>query len=98
MEKKVVQPACPITQVATLLSDTWTMLIMHALMAGPKRFCDLEVSLQHISTRTLTNKLKRLTAEGLVYKGEDGLYQATKKGTGLQLIEKAMVAYSKRYL
>jgi DNA-binding HxlR family transcriptional regulator len=88
---------CPITRVASLLSDTWTMLIMHALTTGPKRFCELETELQGISTRTLTLKLQKLTAEALVKKNEIGAYQATKKGAGLKMIEKAMVKYSETY-
>ncbi len=74
------------------------MLILHGLMAGPKRFCELEADLEHISTRTLTNKLKRLTEEGLVEKMSTGEYRVTKKGSGLKLIEKAMVKYSEQYL
>jgi DNA-binding HxlR family transcriptional regulator len=74
------------------------MLILHGLMTGPKRFCELEAELEHISTRTLTNKLKRLTEEGLVEKMSTGEYRVTKKGSGLKLIEKAMVKYSEQYL
>lgn len=88
---------CPITRVATLLSDTWTMLIMHALTEGPKRFCELEKELDGISTRTLTLKLQKLTAEGLIEKSESN-YQATKKGAGLKIIEKAMKKYGEMYL
>lgn len=91
------QTDCPITKVATLLSDTWTMLIMHALTEGPKRFCELEIALPGISTRTLTLKLQKLSAEGLIEKKEN-LYQATKKGAGLKIIEKAMKKYSEMYL
>lgn len=90
--------ACPITKVATLLSDTWTMLIMRALTEGPKRFCELEEWLGKISTRTLTLKLRRLTEEGLIMKQADGHYVATKKGSGLKIIERAMISYSKKYL
>lgn len=90
--------ACPITRVAELLSDTWTMLIMRALTEGPKRFCELEEWLGNISTRTLTLKLKRLTTLGLVAKQADGSYVATKKGAGLKIIERAMVTYSQKYL
>lgn len=90
--------ACPITKVATLLSDTWTMLIMRALTEGPKRFCELEEWLGTISTRTLTLKLKRLIEHGLVAKQPDGSYIATKKGVGLKIIERAMVTYSQKYL
>lgn len=88
---------CPITRVASILSDTWTMLIMHALTSGPKRFCELEAELAGISTRTLTLKLQKLTAEKLVEKNEGGAYQATKKGAGLKMIEKAMMKYSETY-
>jgi DNA-binding HxlR family transcriptional regulator len=89
---------CPITKVATLLSDTWTMLILRSLTEGPKRFCEIEKWLDGISTRTLTLKLKRLTEEELVEKTEPGHYKLTKKGSGLKIIEKAMITYSKNYL
>lgn len=89
---------CPITKVAELLSDTWTMLIMRALTEGPKRFCELEKWLGTISTRTLTLKLTKLQANGLVEKLPTGQYAATKKGSGLKIIERAMLKYSQHYL
>lgn len=89
---------CPITKVAQLLSDTWTMLIMHYLLVGPQRFCDLERSLEGISTRTLTLKLQKLVEEGLILKNSDGMYEATKKGKGLRLIENAMRTFDRKYL
>ncbi len=89
---------CPITRVAQLLSDTWTMLIMHYLIESPKRFCDLERSLGSISTRTLTLKLQKLVAEELVFKDEEGFYGATARGKGLRLIENAMRKYDERFL
>ncbi len=95
---KPAETACPITKVAKLLSDTWTMLVMHALLSGPKRFCDLERELQGISTRTLTLKLKRLAEEGLVAKTSTGAYSATERGRGLKLIENAMKKYEEKYL
>ncbi|MBP6923982.1 MAG: helix-turn-helix transcriptional regulator [Candidatus Pacebacteria bacterium] len=97
MQMKGTKTTCPITKVATLLSDTWTMLIMHALTEGPKRFCELENTLSGISTRTLTLKLQKLTAENLIEK-HNNLYRATKKGAGLKIIEKAMRKYSEQYL
>jgi len=89
---------CPITRVASLLSDTWTMLIMHALTDGPKRFCELETALPGISTRTLTLKLQKLGDEGLLQKNDSGVYEATEKGLGLKIIERAMRKYSEQYL
>lgn len=95
---KPTETTCPITKVAKLLSDTWTMLVMHALMDGPKRFCDFERVLPGISTRTLTLKLKKLVEEGLVAKTSSGAYEATERGRGLKLIENAMKKYEEKYL
>ena len=96
--KSAPNTACPITKVALLLSDTWTMLIMHTLTTGPKRFCELETALPGISTRTLTLKLQKLTSEELVEKNQAGGYVATKKGSGLKIIERAMKKYNDLYL
>lgn len=93
-----LKEACPVTKVILLLSDSWTMLIMRALIEGPKRFCELEKWLGDISSRTLTLKLKRLTAIGLVAHRSDGYYVVTRKGSGLKIIERAMLKYQKLYL
>lgn len=90
--------SCPLTQTAELLSDTWTILIMRALTEGPKRFCELERWLDGISTRTLTLKLVKLKKEGMLLKSKEGIYTATKKGTGIRIIEAAMIRYGKLYL
>lgn len=95
MEKKQLE--CPVTQVATLLSDTWTMLILHYLFEGPKRFCELERALDGISTRTLTLKLAKLVHGTIVIKDQDGRYELTEQGMGLKVIEKAMLQYHKQY-
>ncbi len=89
---------CPITKVATLLSDTWTMLILRSLTEGPKRFCEIESWLDGISTRTLTLKLKKLTDDGMITKDTNGYYKVTKKGAGIKIIERAMTKYSELYL
>lgn len=95
---KPAETSCPITRVARLLSDTWTMLVMHALLAGPRRFCELERDLPGISTRTLTLKLNKLIEEGLIAKTSTGAYSATERGRGLKLIENAMKRYEAKYL
>jgi DNA-binding HxlR family transcriptional regulator len=89
---------CPVQKTATLLSDTWTMLIIRDLLEGPRRFCELEHSLEGISTRTLTNKLKTLEHERLVKKGRDGSYAVTPRGKGLRVVESAMRRYGEKYL
>lgn len=95
---KTTPATCPIEKVATILCDTWTMLIMHNLIEGPKGFCELERALDGISTRTLTLKLKKLAADGMISKRADGQYTTTSKGKGLRLVESAMKRYQKKYL
>jgi len=97
-DMKKQETYCPITQVAELLSDRWTMLVLYQLNRGAKRFCDLERALDGISTRTLTLKLKRLAEQGLVIKNTDGLYETTEQGRGLKLVENAMRRYEAKYL
>lgn len=89
---------CPVTKAAKLLSDTWTMLILHDILQGERRFCELERSLSGISTRTLSVKLKKLEADKLIQKTPTGSYKATKKGEGIRDIEKAMRKFGEAYL
>jgi DNA-binding HxlR family transcriptional regulator len=90
--------ACPVTKTAQMLSDTWTMLILHALLERPLHFCELERELPGISTRTLALKLKKLEGERLVGKRASGEYKATRKGEGLRGVERAMRTYGEKFL
>lgn len=95
---KTAHPTCPVQKTATLLSDTWTMLIMRDVLKGPARFCELERSLVGISTRTLALKLKKLEDDKMLRKTAQGHYAATEKGKGLLGVERAMRRYGERYL
>ena len=96
MQGKSADHTCPVAAVATLLSDVWTMRIIHNLLASePMRFCELERSLEGISTRTLTLKLKHLSEEGVVEKTDEG-YVMTKRGRELKKVITAMEAFGKK--
>ena len=97
-EKFCKGSTCPVTKTAGLLSDAWTMLIMRALLGGPKRFSELEGELEGISTRTLTTKLRMLEDEVLIKKQKDGVYHAVSKGKALRSILQAMGRYGAKYL
>ena len=85
---------CPVAKVATLLSDPWTMLLIRDLLKGEMRFSDLERSLDGISSRTLTNKIKNLESEEIISK-KDLYYSLTKNGMKLKKVIKAMSEYGK---
>jgi DNA-binding HxlR family transcriptional regulator len=96
-QRKDICATCPIAKVADAVGDSYSILIVRDLLEGPRRFCELEKSLAGISTRTLTNKLKRMLEEELLSHGEDG-YVLTEKGAALGGIVDAMRTYGKKYL
>src|SRR4029453_14349772 len=59
----------PLARLLHILSSPWTMLLLHRLhMEGPKRFGELRRRLGSISTKTLTERLRMLEAEGWIHR------------------------------
>jgi DNA-binding HxlR family transcriptional regulator len=48
------------------VGDRWTLLIVDVLLAGPRRFNDLQDETEGISPNILAQRLKRLEQEGIV--------------------------------
>lgn len=57
---------CPIAHTAALIGDRWTPLIVRDLAPGCRRFIELQRSLEHISPKTLSDRLRRLEDAGVV--------------------------------
>ena len=57
---------CPVCHTAEIISGKWTLLLIRDLADGRSRFCELERSLEGISPRTLSLRLRALEAEGIV--------------------------------
>ena len=57
---------CPIARTATLIGDRWTPLIVRDLAHGCRRFVELQRSLDGISPKTLSDRLRRLEDAGVV--------------------------------
>ena len=57
---------CPVARTAELIGNRWTPLIVRDLAHGCRRFSELERSLQGISPKTLSERLKRLEEAGVV--------------------------------
>jgi DNA-binding HxlR family transcriptional regulator len=57
---------CPVCQTAEIISGKWTLLIIRDLAEGACRFCELERSLEGISPRTLSLRLRGLEGEGII--------------------------------
>jgi len=48
------------------VGDRWTLLVVDALLDGPRRFSDLQVDLPGVAPNVLTARLRRLEADGIV--------------------------------
>lgn len=81
---------CPFRYGASIFGDNWSLLVLRDLMfKGARHFQDFLNAGEGIATNILTNRLKKLEAEGLVRKlpdpehGVRKIYQLTEKGLGL---------------
>jgi DNA-binding HxlR family transcriptional regulator len=55
----------PLAKLLSILASPWTLLLLHRLhIEGPMRFGHLKRRLGSISTKTLTERLRMLEAEG----------------------------------
>jgi DNA-binding HxlR family transcriptional regulator len=57
---------CPVCRTAEIVCGKWTLLVIRDLAEGRSRFCELERSLEGISPRTLSLRLRALEEEGVV--------------------------------
>ena len=96
-QRKSLCRSCPVARVADLVGDSCSLLILRDLLEKPRRFGDLQHSLAGVSSRTLTNKLRRLEDEALIQHKKLN-YTLTKKGAALHDVVEAMRTYGKKYL
>jgi DNA-binding HxlR family transcriptional regulator len=59
-------PASPLAAALAAVGDRWTLLVVEALMDGPKRFGDLQAALPGIAPNVLTQRLRGLEERALV--------------------------------
>ena len=60
--------ACPVETTLALIGDKWKPLILRDLLAGTKRFGELQRSVGRVSQKVLTNQLRAMEADGLVHR------------------------------
>ena len=59
-------PTEALDRALATVGDRWTLLVVAALLDGPRRFGDLEEAIAGIATNVLTQRLRALQEEGLV--------------------------------
>jgi DNA-binding HxlR family transcriptional regulator len=99
-----VDETCPVCRTAEIVCGKWTLLLVRDLAEGCSRFCELERSLQGISPRTLSLRLRALEEEGIVERHTYPEvpprveYSLTDKGRALLPIVQGMRDYGTHWL
>ena len=100
----MIDNPCPVGSCAEIISGKWTLLLIRDLADGSQRFCGLERSLEGISPRTLSLRLRALEDEGIVERRTYPEvpprveYALTEKGRALVPLIEDMRAYGRRWL
>jgi DNA-binding HxlR family transcriptional regulator len=100
----VLDSSCPVCRTAEIISGKWTLLIIRDLADSSLRFCELERSLEGISPRTLSLRLRALEDQGVVERRTYPevpprvTYQLTDKGRALVPLIEDMRTYGRRWL
>src|SRR5437763_16306426 len=56
----------PLAEALAKVGDRWTLLVVEALLTGPRRFNDLLGQLPGIAANILSDRLRRLERDGLL--------------------------------
>jgi DNA-binding HxlR family transcriptional regulator len=95
---------CPVCRTADIVCGKWTLLVIRDLAEGRSRFCELERSLDGISPRTLSLRLRALEEEGILERRTFAEvpprveYALTEKGRALVPIIESMRTYGREWL
>jgi DNA-binding HxlR family transcriptional regulator len=95
---------CPVARTAAIICSKWTILIIRDLTSGVKRFNQLERSLQGISPKTLSERLRSLEEEGIITRQTFAEvpprveYALTEKGSDLVAVIDSMRVYGRQWL
>src|SRR5215475_10764277 len=96
--------SCPVCATAEIVCGKWTLVLIRDLAEGSSRFCELERSLEGISPRTLSLRLRALEEEGVVERHTFPEvpprveYALTEKGEALVPLVEDMRRYGLRWL
>lgn len=59
-------PLCPVATTVGIIGNKWKLLILRDILTGPKRFGQLQKSLNGISQKVLTDNLRAMEQDGIL--------------------------------
>ncbi len=66
MAKRSYRQNCALAQAGDVIGERWSLLLVRDLLVGPRRFVELQRSLQGIGTNLLSSRLRELEAAGII--------------------------------
>jgi DNA-binding HxlR family transcriptional regulator len=99
-----VEAQCPIQFILDLLGNKWSILVLRELFRGDRRTHELLAALPGISTKTLTQRLRELEAQGVIERRIYAEipprveYSLTPKGHQIQPVMAALHEVGSRWL
>lgn len=90
---------CPVERTLALIAGKWRPMILFRLGQGPMRFNALARSLAPVSQRVLTETLRGLEADGLIWRRDHATipphvdYGLTARGAALAPVFDALAAW-----
>ena len=92
---------CPLNASVEMLGDRWSLLIVRDMMLnGARRYADFLNSHEAIATNILTDRLRKLAADGIIAAkrdpsdGRSSIYLLTAKGIGLAPVLTELVLWA----
>lgn len=95
---------CPVEAALHRIGGKWKALIVLRLLAGPRRFNEMQRSLSGCTQRVLTNQLRDLEADGLIHREIFAEvpprveYSLTPAGAALEPIVRAMCEWGQEHV
>ncbi|MGK2965461.1 MAG: winged helix-turn-helix transcriptional regulator [Tepidiformaceae bacterium] len=103
-ERKSYNHPCTIARTLDVLGDRWTLLILRDLMAGLYRYSDILENCGGMSPNVLSDRLKRLEADGLVERKyfkelpPRVEYSLTERGWAVRPVLLSLIAWGNEFL
>ena len=105
-ESNALRSGCPINLTLEILGDRWSLLVLRDMMFGNRRHFRelLGKSEEGIASNILADRLKKLTAQGMITRADDpshkqkGIYSLTEKAIQLVPILALVGGWGRKHL
>lgn len=104
MIKKCENSSCAILNTLQLIGNKWVILIIFHLFDGTKRFGELSRAIPEISSKMLTQQLRKMEKDGMVRRKIYAEvpprveYSLTEKGKSLKPILQSVIKWGEKYV